>query len=264
MIAGFEETQFQPSGSSISHTLYTRGTGPGVVLIHELPGLTKPCVKLANRLVDAGYRVYMPLMFGKPESAAMFKNLMHVCISREFYCFANNKTSPIVSWIKEICKKAHDECGGPGVGAIGMCLTGNFVISLMAEPWMLAPVACQPSLPFSIPKLTPKKAAALAVTPDELEKAVARGNAGQPLMCLRFKTDSISPQARFDNLRNTFGRAFIDGEIDPDKETQYTFPKKAHSVLTAHFVNKTGHPTQRALDNVLAFFEDRLSLSNPQ
>ncbi len=255
MIASFDNEPFPHDG--ISHTLYTKGKGPGVVLIHELPGLTKECVHLANRIVDAGYRVYMPLLFGKPEKKATNVNLMRVCISREFTVLAKHRSSPIVRWIKAICEKAHKECGGPGVGAIGMCLTGNFTISLMADPIMLAPVSCQPSLPFPFGK---ERKSSVAVSPEEIDKAKKRATEGQDLMCFRFSCDKTSPEVRFNKLANEFGPSFKGMQIDSAPGNPHGIRRKAHSVLTADFVDQAGHPTREAMDRVLAFFEERLKV----
>lgn len=253
MIPGFESTSFPHE--QITHNLYTRGKGPGIVLIHELPGLTKECIALANRLVDAGYRVYMPLLFGKPGKKAVQLNFGRVCISREFRVFAMHESSPIVTWLKALCDKAHQECGGPGVGAIGMCLTGNFVISLMADPSMLAPVSCQPSLPFAVSK---KRKQALAINPEDLQKAKQRAAVGQDLLCFRFTCDRVSPEARFMRLAEEFGPAFIGTQIDSSAGNKHGIRHKAHAVLTTDFVDAAGHPTREALNSVLAFFADRL------
>ena len=254
MIDGFEQSEFAHNG--IKHRLYTRGEGAGVVLMHELPGLTKECVALAHRLVDAGYRVYMPLMFGKPEKEATWINLGRVCIGSEFRCLAKNETSPIVEWLKAICHKAHQECGGPGVGAIGMCLTGNFAISLMIDPIVLAPVSCQPSLPFPFGK---ERKSALAMPTDEIVKAKQRAVQGQSFLCFRFTGDKTSPKPRFDRLQEEFGPAFIGTEIDSSPDNPHGIRKKAHAVLTRDFVDKAGHPTKEAMDQVLGFFEERLN-----
>ena len=253
MITSFEASSFPHAG--ITHTLYTKGKGPGVVLIHELPGLTKECIALANRLVNAGYRVYMPLLFGKPGKKAINANLFRVCISREFTVLAKNQESPVVAWLKEVCRKAHNECGGPGVGAIGMCLTGNFTISLMADPIMLAPVSCQPSLPFPFGK---NRKSAIAVSQQELQKVKKRAAEGQDLMCFRFSCDKTSPEARFNRLAEELGPAFKGMQINSAPGNQHGISRKAHAVLTAHFVDEAGHPTREALDRVLAFFETRL------
>ncbi len=253
MIHGFECSEFPHE--HLSYPLYTKGEGPGVVVIHELPGLTKECIALAERLVDAGYRVYMPLLFGKPGENAVTRNLLRVCIRREFSVFAMNRSSPVVAWLKEVCAKALQECGGAGVGAIGMCLTGNFAISLMADPAVLAPVSCQPSLPFPISK---KRKAALAMSPEELRAAKQRAAAGQDLMCFRFSCDKTSPEARFNTLAEEFGPAFRGLQIDSSESNRHGIKTKAHAVLTGDFVDQAGHPRHEAMERVLAFFEERL------
>ena len=253
MIPSFEVSNFPHDHRS--YPLYTKGHGPGVIVIHELPGLTTECIALANRIVEAGYRVYMPLLFGRPGEKAVKRNLMRVCISKEFRVFAMNKSSPIVAWLKGVCAHALHECGGTGVGVIGMCLTGNFAISLMADPTVLAPISCQPSLPFPISK---KRTEALAMSPEELRAATQRAKQGQSLMCFRFTCDKTSPEARFNKLADTFGSAFKGRQIDSSPSNRHGIPTNAHAVLTGDFVDKTGHPTREALDQVLAFFEDRL------
>lgn len=252
MLTDFDSAPFIHDG--IEHTLYTKGTGRGIVLMHELPGMTEACIALADRLVNAGYRVYMPHMFGKVGESNVIRNSLRVCISREFYVFASNKTSPIVKWLQAICRKAHAECGGPGVGAIGMCLTGNFAISLMADPVLLAPVSCQPSLPIAMGE---DGKAAFAMSPKNLKKVKARAQAGQRFLCFRFSNDSMSPGVKYQALQKEFGPAF-DGMEIPSPDESHDISPKAHSVLTADFVDKTGHPTRIAMDKVLAFFEEQL------
>lgn len=253
MIAGFDQQPFAHEG--INHTVYTSGAGPGIVLIHELPGLTEACIRLARKLVDASYRVYMPLLFGEAGKSAVLRNTKHVCISREFKVFAANETSPIVNWLRAVCALAHRECGGPGVGAIGMCLTGNFVISLMADEHMLAPVSCQPSLPFH---MGGRRRSALAVDPEELEKAKLRARNGQKLLCFRFSNDFMSPEARFKRLEREFGDAFDGTRIDSSRGNEHHIKPRSHAVLTKDFVDREGHPTRAALEKVLSFFGERL------
>src|SRR5947207_1161891 len=106
--------------------------------------------------------------------------------------------SPIVSWLRELCRKMWAEAGGPGVGVIGLCMTGNFAISLMADEAVLAPVASEPALPLA--PWTPSRKGALAVTEVELAGALRRCIADQPIMALRFSGDPISPAERLDAL----------------------------------------------------------------
>ena len=64
------------------------GAGPGVVVMHEIPGLHPGVAAFATRVTDAGFSVAMPVMFGtvgKPVSTGyILEQVLHVCISREF------------------------------------------------------------------------------------------------------------------------------------------------------------------------------------
>jgi len=63
-IEGYDEFVFSDSG--IAHPVYRRGSGPGVAVIHELPGMSAACIGLANEIAGHGFSVYLPLLFGKP------------------------------------------------------------------------------------------------------------------------------------------------------------------------------------------------------
>ncbi len=255
-IDGFTDFVFDDGG--ISHRVYRRGTGPAVIVMHELPGLTPQCIALGEEIAANGFSVFMPLLFGEPGDDHTFLFAAKICVSREIYAFAQKGGSPIVSWLRALGRKALDECDGPGIGVIGLCLTGNFAISLMASPFVLAPVSSEPALPFG---LTDAAHAAIAVTDAELAGAVAQAKQGTPLICLRFSEDWISPKARFEAIRAAFGDAFRGTEIDSAPGNKWNIPSNAHSVLTANFVNTPGHPTRIALDNVLEFLRTRLAIS---
>jgi dienelactone hydrolase len=228
----------------ITHALYWRGDGPAVVLMHELPGLTRETRELADRLVDAGFTAVMPLLFGEPgQEPAPLRSYVRLCVGREFHLFARCGDSPIVRWLRAVCRWAHELRGGPGVGVVGMCLTGNFAIMLMAEPGIIAPVSCQPSLPFLRPS-------SLGMTEAQLQAAKRAAMQGpQPgLLAYRFEGDRTCPRARFETLRRAFGEAVETHEL----------PGGEHSVLTRDFVDKAGHPTREALDRVLGFLDRRL------
>ena len=141
--------------------MYAAGTGPAVIVIHEVPGLHPQVVAFAQRVVDAGFSVRMPSLFGTPgreverrlhDRARMAK----VCVAKEFAAFALDRTSPVIGWLRRLAAEAHAECGGPGVGAVGMCFTGGFALGMMVDDTMLAPVLSQPSLPFPV---SPSRAA---------------------------------------------------------------------------------------------------------
>ena len=61
-------TQGEHSFGGVSHPTYRKGTGPGVIVIHEIPGITPTVIAFAQEVVDAGFTVVMPSLFGTPEA----------------------------------------------------------------------------------------------------------------------------------------------------------------------------------------------------
>ncbi len=256
-LEGFEAFEFSDAGAA--RTVYRRGSGPGVVVIHEIPGITPPVAGFARRVADAGFSAYLPHLFGtpgKPFSVGYVAGQMaRACISREFRVLARRESSPITDWLRALCRHAHRECGGPGVGAIGMCLTGNFALALMVDESVMAPVLSQPSLPFGV---TPSHRAALHLSDGDLAVVKRRVKEGCPVLALRFSADPLCPAARFDRLRRELGPGFEAIEIDSGRGNAYGIPRIAHSVVTQDLVDEEGHPTRQALERVLAFFGERL------
>jgi dienelactone hydrolase len=156
--------------------------------------------------------------------------------------------------LRALARDLHAQCGGPGVGAIGMCFTGNFALAMSVDDEMLAPVMSQPSLPFPIGTARRR---ALALSDADLAKVAARDDFC--VLALRFTGDPAVPASRFEHLREVFGDRAITVEIDSGKGNAHSLPKAAHSVVTEHLVDEPGHPTKEALDQVLTFFQDRLS-----
>ena len=54
------------TGAGYTHDVYRKGEGPGVVLIPEIPGIHPGVLGLGNHLVDNGFTVAMPSLFGEP------------------------------------------------------------------------------------------------------------------------------------------------------------------------------------------------------
>ena len=254
---GFESFSFTHDGAT--RTVYTRGSGPGVVVMHEIPGITPQVANFGRRVAADGFRVYLPHMFGEPgrpiSNGYMLGQMARACISREFSVLARRQASPITDWLRALCRKAHAECGGPGVGAVGMCLTGNFALALMVDETVMAPVLSQPSLPFGISK---DHRAALHLSDAGLAQIKARAGAGCTVLGLRFTHDPLCPGERFETLRRELGNGFEAIEIDSGPGNAYGFTARAHSVLTTDLVDKAGHPTRAALDRVLGLFRDQL------
>lgn len=259
-LTDFSTFSFTHSGAT--RTVYKKGQGPGVVVMHEIPGITPPVADFSRRVADAGFTVYMPHMFGTPEKPLSIPYALgeigRACVSREFAVFAKNESSPITDWLRALCRRAHAECGGPGVGALGMCLTGNFALALMVDDSVMAPVLSQPSLPFGI---TASHRAALHVSDAELEVVRRRAASGCGVLGLRFTADPMCTAARFSTLRRELGDGFEAIEIESGPGNPHGLGRQAHSVLTTDLVDEAGHPTRAALERVLEFFGERLKRS---
>jgi dienelactone hydrolase len=255
-VPGFDVTTFTHGGRT--HEVYRAGAGSAVIVVHEMPGLHPGVTKFGQRLVDAGYRVYLPSLFGRPGApfggSEMRHTLRQVCVSREFFLLAD-RTSPVVTWLRALAAQAHAECGGPGVGAVGMCFTGGYALAMAVEPAVLAPVLSQPGMPAP---LTARKRAALGLDPADLATVKARTSDGLCVLGLRFSQDKGSPSERFATLRRELGENFEAIEIDSSPGNPYGIRQRAHSVLTEDLVDTPGHPTRAALDRVMAFFAERL------
>jgi len=254
---GFEVFSFTHDGAT--RPVFTRGRGPGVVVIHEIPGITPQVAEFGRRVADDGFRAYLPQLFGVPgkpiSNGYILGQVARACVSREFSVLAKHQASPITDWLRALCRKAHAECGGPGVGAVGMCLTGNFALALMVDEAVMAPVLSQPSLPFG---LTAAHRAALHLSDAELAVAKQRAAAGCTVLGLRFTGDPMCRAERFATLRREFGPHFEAVEIDSSPGNPHGIKRSAHSVLTTDLVDADGHPTRAALDRVLGLFREKL------
>ena len=248
--------------NGVTRTVYRGGSGPAVIVIHEIPGLHPGVVAFGRRLIAAGMTVYFPSLFGEPgrevSGGYVLGSIARACVSREFATWATRKTSPIVEWLRALARHAHLACGGRGVGAIGMCLTGGFALAMMVDDIVIAPVLSQPSLPFPISRRHRRD---LGVSDADLVKIRARCAAGTPVMGLRFTGDRASPGERFARLRDELGDRFFAIEIDSSPGNPHGVPRDAHSVVTRHLVDEPGHPTRVALDRVLGFFRERLAVA---
>lgn len=256
-IAGFELTEATCDG--ISRPMYRGGSGPGVIVIHEIPGITPLVAEYGRRLVAAGFTVFMPSLFGTPgrekTTGYMLSTITRACVSKEFHCIALHKPSPITTWLRALARDVHGELGGPGVGVVGMCLTGGFGLAMLVEPAVIAPVLSQPATPFPIGG---KHKASLGLSADDWTEVEKRIDQGCAVMGLRFTKDSAVPDARFATLRERLGDNFIAVEIDSSEDNPYGISTKAHSVLTEDLVDEPGHPTAAALQDTIEFLQSRL------
>lgn len=229
------------TNDGVTHPTYRKGSGPGVILIHEIPGISPEVIGFAEEVVAAGYTVVMPHLFGRPEVGMSVGStlgaLRQLCVSAEFTKLATGVTSPVAGWLRSLARELHAELGGPGVGALGMCFTGGFALAMMVDPSVAAPVVAQPSVPFAIGK---KRGADLNLSPGDLDAVRRRAAAGCQVLGLRYRNDSATG-TRFETLTREIGDRFLRVELDG----------KGHSTLTLH-------RRQEAVDRVLAFFGAKL------
>ena len=221
---GWARSEFSADGRT--RFVFTRGTGPGVVVIHEIPGITPRVAAFANDVAQAGFTVAMPSLVGTPGRAVSgtygAASMIKLCVAREFTHWALQQTSPIIAWLRALAVDLHASAGGPGVGAVGMCFSGGFALGMMVDEVMVAPVLSQPSLPFAIGK--PARHADLNLSPADAQRVAERAAAGCEVLGLRFDQDKLVG-TRFQSLRALLGDAFIAVELPSTS-------KRDHSVLT--------------------------------
>ena len=273
----------------IEHPIYYQGEpeNPGVIILHELPGMTPEFINFAEGIRAEGYSVYLPLLFGKPYTPGLDRvfNLFRgtFCLLKEFNSFAIGKDSSISVWLKALSQKVNQTHGRRGIGVIGMCFTGGFVLSVMVDESVLAPVISQPALPVYFFRFWQEEQAKrdLAVSRTTINNAKKRNI---PVLGLKFSEDCFSPEERFETFKQEFAPAIDLKQENPETYTftqglfhhyvitkkqieqaqQDGFPHKGnHSVLTVHYVDQIidgkKHPTQEARDWVVTFLNKQLA-----
>ena len=241
-LPGWEKSTFTAAG--LTRDVYRKGTGPLVVVVHEVPGITPKVLGFAEEVVASGFSVSMPSLVGTPGKEASngyaVASLLKVCVAREFTSLAMNRTSPVIAWLRALAKNDHATAGGRGVGAVGMCFSGGFALGMMLDDIMVAPVLSQPSLPFPVGK---RRGRDLNLSPDDAEEVARRAAAGCQVLGLRFSEDKLVGD-RFSALRELLGDAFVAVELPSSKPSD-------HSVLTEQ-------RDEASVQRVLAFFREKL------
>lgn len=247
VLDGWVQSTFTAAG--LTRDVYRRGSGPGVVVIHEVPGITPKVAQFANDVVDAGFTVVMPSLVGTPgrevSNGYLVSSMAKVCVSKEFTFWALNETSPVIGFLRALARNLHDEVGGPGVGALGMCFSGGFALAMMVDDIMVAPVLSQPSLPFAAGIGTKKvaRSADLNLSPDDRLAIARRAAEGCQVLGLRYTGDKLVG-TRFDSLRELLGDAFLAVELPSSSP-------RDHSVLTEQ-------RDEASVQRVLEFFTEKL------
>ncbi|MEY4045024.1 MAG: hypothetical protein RL644_1292 [Actinomycetota bacterium] len=241
-LTGWTRSTFEAAG--LEREVWTKGSGPAVIVVHEVPGITPKVLAFAEEVVASGFTVAMPSLVGTPgremSNKYAVRSLLKVCVAREFVSLATNRTSPVIAWLRALARDVHGRAGGRGVGAVGMCFSGGFALGMMVDDIMVAPVLSQPSLPFPVGR---KRAADLNLSPDDAAVIAERAAGGCEVLGLRFTKDKLVGD-RFSSLRTLLGDAFIAVEIPSEKPSD-------HSVLTEQRHDES-------VQRVLQFFRDKL------
>ncbi|OBA76287.1 dienelactone hydrolase [Mycobacterium sp. 1554424.7] len=257
-LSGWECAPFSALG--FTYDVYRKGAGPSVVLIPEMPGLDPVSLGLGNHLVDNGFTVAAPSLFGEPgvhmTSGDAVVMMARACVAREFAAFAINANRPVAQYLRALARDLNHETPGRGVGVIGQCFTGGFALAAAGDDSVLAPVLAQPSLPIPI---TASRRRDPGLSNHELA-AVERRVAEEGLCALglRFTNDWWVPVERFKTLKDRLGEAFEVIEIESHEGNDHGFKSSAHSVVTRELREREGHPAFEARQRIVAYLNERL------
>ena len=267
-LSDFSVAEFTYDGKG--RNVFRIGTGPAVIVIAEMPGISPKVLEFARRVSAAGCTAVVPHLFGRPgrdpipgahgylsSAANVATTMVPICASREFVVLATGRTSPVVHWLRALAAHEHERCGGPGVGAVGMCFTGGYALAMATDDRLLAPVLSQPSMPLPI---TPRQRRSIDISAGDMARVKQRCASGLNVLGLRFTGDVFVPAERFEFLREQLGDAFIGVELD-DADANPDSMIRPHSVLTEHLIDEPGQPTRVALDQVIDFLTARLTRS---
>jgi dienelactone hydrolase len=239
-IDGFDSFAFDgplTKGDHISHDVYFKGEGPPIIIWQELPGILPEMITLGERMAAAGYTIYMPHLFGRIGKFDMGRNLLMLCIRHEFHLFAAKKSSPVTNWMRALCQTVQGRHDGQQVGTLGMCLTGGFALTLMADDSVIGGVASQPSLPMFNQR-------ALHMSDAELAEAKTAMEAKGPILTMRYSGDPLCKAPKLEAIKEAFGNGV---------ET-YTINGKGHALLT-------GHWSDEAYEKMMGYFADRFAVA---
>ena len=216
-------------------TVYQLGSGPGVLLLHEIYGLSPETLCLARRLADRGYKVFLPRLFDGGGNLGVAR----MCAGRDFNCVSRHP-SRVIGWLHGLVRQLLPRTSNRKLGIIGMCLTGAFPLALVKEEGVRVAVVAQPSLPFN---LTPGRRWELGIGDDALKEAVdAVRDRHVHLLALRFHADRISAEEKLATLKHAFGDRLDTMELLPPPG------RHEHATLTYSFRPEAFERVVKTLD----------------
>lgn len=259
---GFEHFSF--SDGYYTHTVYRKGLGTPVLVMHELPGLTGATLRFAERLISAGFQVYLPLLFGRVEDKGSLLKGYFLCLTKEFGHLKAGRSAPISDWLRTLVRELGTTHGHERIGVIGMCVTGALVIPLILETNVGAAVASQPAIPFTFKYWLTGKGEGpwmgqLNISDADLDAASqAAAVRGTAVLIQRFSDDRLCPRARVMRLHESFPSTGVLYEYEPPADGRQTH----HALLTDEYDAARGagadQSTRVALQRVLDFLHAHL------
>lgn len=233
----------------------------------EIAGFSPGLMLFVERLVGARFQVYVPWLFGPMGKRQPTRNALRLCISREFAYLRAGVSAPIASWLRSLAAHMSEHTGQERVGAIGMCLTGAFVIPLVIDPKVVAAVAAQPSVPLSFRHaLFGQRGGgnmhALNVSEQDIAQARERLDTGQAhLMALRCRADRICPREKIERLEREFPRGLEVHEYGNENDRN-AVGERPHATFTKEYRlvpdPAEAHHSRKALADLVDFFNRHL------
>lgn len=101
------------TGGGFTHDVYRKGQGPGVVVIPEIPGAHPGVLALGNHLVENGFTVVIPSLFGTAGKAITpgyaLTTIARACVTREFAAFATDKQRPVTQFLRALARDLNEK-----------------------------------------------------------------------------------------------------------------------------------------------------------
>src|SRR3954451_14552879 len=99
--------------------IYRLGSGPAVIVISEIPGITPKDAGFARKVAAGGCTAVMPHLFGEPgreiSTGYTLQTLTRLCTSSEFVKLATKRSGKVTTWLGGPPRPEHERCGGPCV-----------------------------------------------------------------------------------------------------------------------------------------------------
>jgi dienelactone hydrolase len=264
-LEGFDQFFFEAGG--LGHPVYYTGSrhDRALLVLPEIAGFSPGLVLLVERLARARFQVYVPWLFGPFGRRAPVRNALRLCVSREFANLREGVSAPIASWMRALASHVSEHNNGGRIGAIGMCLTGAFVIPLVIDPKVVAAVAAQPSAPLSLLhaafglRANERRRSALNISDATIAEARSRLSSGEAqILAMRCRADRVCPRDKIERLKREFPIGLQVREYGkPDDRNR--LGERPHATLTKEYRLETDappdHHSRQAFADLVAFFD---------